>query len=907
MILTETNLQDDISSEELGLPNYTLFRKDRSCHTSHKSSGGGVLIAVSSSLSAVELHHSAHAIEALFVSIKSSSSSRLLVGSVYIPPQQPADIYAQYADAVDEIVTSELRHDDIVLMGDFNSPEVSWNEPVPMGITRASQFIMDMASTHHLIQVNGILNTRGVLLDLIFSSQFLSVVPALDPLLPVEDAHPAVSTAMNFQVNNIHDDGPTFRDFRRCNLVEVCRRLEGLLGTTYFNLTDAEESFNRFADTIHEVVLECTPTKTVGMRRFPCWFSADLRQLVIRKKILHKTYKSSLRPSDYNEFRRIRDQCKVLTKSCYSNYINSINSAIPSNIKSFWAFVNSMQTNVRRVDEYHCDGRVETSPGLVCNLFADYFSSVFSSSNVPPAPLIVETIYHASTCVLKQEDVDSKLASLDPHKGVGPDEIPPCVLRYCHAVLAPQLTVLFNRLLGQGIFPDRLKSSFIVPIHKSSDLGDVHNYRPIAIQSAIGKVFESLVLDQLSFSFKNFFSMEQHGFLAGRSTVTNLVLYEDYITSAFSKGLQVDSVYIDFAKAFDSVNHLHLISKLQAYGIGGSLLKWFRSYLCNRRLIVKFAGSVSDPFLAESGVPQGSHLGPFLFNIFINDIVDVIDSNCLLFADDIKVFRAVSDLDDCRSLQRSLDGIDQWCTLNCMKVNVSKCAIITFHRSVNPILYEYALGEATLSRRTQIRDLGVIFTTDLRPDIHIDEVCSRASRMLGFIIRTSRNGLSIQAMVFLYSALIRSILEYCCVVWAPYQAGSIDRLEGIQRRFLRIIGIRLGYDYASSPVELIARRLGLASLSTRRRQADAVFLRNLLTGQIDSGELLSRIRLRVPGSTRSQDLFVRQQYATAYAYHSCLPRLHRVGNTMSADLGYDFFHHSEAALKRLFKERTELL
>ncbi|XP_046666538.1 uncharacterized protein LOC124358286 [Homalodisca vitripennis] len=236
-----------------------------------------------------------------------------------------------------------------------------------------------------------------------------------------------------------------------------------------------------------------------------------------------------------------------------------------------------------------------------------------------------------------------------------------------------------------------------------------------------------------------------------------------------------------------------------------------------------------------------------------------------------------------------------------MRLNVSKCAVVTFHRSADPVMIEYKLCGTVLPRKTQVKDLDVIFSADLRPEKHIDHICNRASRTLGFIIRTSRNGLSTKALMSLYTALIRSILEYCCVVWAPYQVDDTDRLEKIQRRFLRIIGVRLGYDFMAAPVDTIAESLGLLSLSVRRQLADAVFLRKLLTGQVDCDDLLSRISFRIPGSTRSRDLFFPHQYSTTYAYHSCLPRLQRRGNALSSGLGYDFFFDSELALRRLFK------
>jgi len=252
-------------------------------------------------------------------------------------------------------------------------------------------------------------------------------------------------------------------------------------------------------------------------------------------------YKATSNPSDYSKFCRLRKSCKQLSSECHQNYISHANDTIPCNIRSFWSFVNKSKKSSESCDSYYLDDKFESSPEGICNLFADHFSSVYSQANDPIPHYNFDGTTNLFSCVLSEEEVGRKLAGLDPNKGTGPDDIPPSVLKYCSGLLAPHLTVIFNKLLELGIFPDKLKSSYVVPIHKSSDKANIRNYRPICIQPALGKVFESLVLDSIIFSCKSITIPEQHGFTSGKSTITNLVMYEEFILSAFRDGKQVDS------------------------------------------------------------------------------------------------------------------------------------------------------------------------------------------------------------------------------------------------------------------------------------------------------------------------------------------------------------------------------
>lgn len=476
----------------------------------------------------------------------------------------------------------------------------------------------------------------------------------------------------------------------------------------------------------------------------------------------------------------------------------------------------------------------------ISNLFASYFKSTFSTTNLNSGshqPFSGGDKVNLCDLYANFDQVYKQLTSLNTKKGAEPDGLPNLFLRNCAVGLCEPITHIFEKSLQHGIFPTVWKLSFVSPIHKSGPRSEIVNYRPVCIQSALAKLFEKVVLPQITTPFGRVMSSKQHGFVGGRSTTTNLYVYVNYILNAMNSGIKVHAIYTDFSKAFDKVDHEILLKKLDEYGITGNALNWIGSYLSGRRLQVRINEHVSDEYFATSGVPQGSHLGPILFNIFVNDIGRNFQSDYLLYADDLKIFRMITSIRDSHILQNDLDKLCDWCRENKLDLNIKKCAVMSFSRAHMQSPTNYKLNGQTIAEVEDIKDLGIIVDSSLTFHKHIEKISMQAYKVLGLITRTCRDFKNINALKSLFSALVLPILEYGSVIWSPSTDSMINTLERVQYKFCKTALYRNRHISDTVTVDEVRRVLRINELKYRRQTADLIFFFKLFNGLIDSPEI----------------------------------------------------------------------
>jgi len=458
-------------------------------------------------------------------------------------------------------------------------------------------------------------------------------------------------------------------------------------------------------------------------------------------------------------------------------------------------------------------GNMTNSDAELVNSFNDHFVNVFTAedtSSIPlPANRFVQPNRLCSDISFTQQDVLDVLTKLRIDTADGPDELSARFLTEIKDHIVYPLFIIFRKSLDEGSVPDDWKSANISPIFKKGNRNMADNYRPVSLTSLICKMFESIIRDAVvrHLEDNSLLRDSQHGFRKGRSCLTNLLTFMDKVTGYLDSGVPVDTVFLDFAKAFDKVPHRRLALKLESHGISGKLLQWIVAWLSNRKQRVCINGTKSSWQLVLSGVPQGSVLGPLLFLIYINDLDDGIVNSILKFADDTKIFGAVSDLGQHRQLQEDLNTLLQWSKDWQMLFHIDKCKVMHFGH--NNLKLDYSLDNKTLQKVHQEKDLGVIISDDMKSSLQCIQAYSKANKMLGVINRAIVYK-SKEVMLSLYKTLVRPHLEYCTVAWSPHYVKDRVLLERVQRRFTRMVPELKGLSY---PDRL--KKLGLWSLEER--------------------------------------------------------------------------------------------
>lgn len=921
ILLTETWLTDSISDTELFSRDYMVWRRDRNYVQTGQSRGGGVLIAIRNNLSATPKPLFNSSAEDLWITIKikhKRNTINLHLCVLYLCNQNNSNTFTHqlynYLNSLNNIVMSHTE-DKFVIAGDFNLSGISWiptslSHLEPRSTLNSNEILLiDELNTHSLLQYNGIVNKQGKILDLVLSNDVVTVHENITPLVPIDPYHKALDITINFvelhaltpapQLKFFYDKG----DYDGINL-----ELSAIDWATEFSARSLVNSVDFFYDKFKELRDRYIPSRLVHKaHKYPPWYTQSLRKVIKEKHKFHRKFKVYGNLADLHSFQLLRDRVKYLEKECYNSYMKSIEDSIEKHPKTFWSYVNARSKgNAVPCSVTYDDTIVDTGTGI-CNAFSNYFKSTFLDHNLlnvnikPPNTANNESCSNSfiPTIEVSDEEIAKLLTNLDVCKSPGPDLLPARFLVGCAKTISLPISLLFKRSLRDGTVPEIWKKAFITPVHKKGQRTEVSNYRPISKLSIIGKVFERIIYDQVYAAIKNSLNSKQHGFCKGRSTVSNLVLLNDFLTDSMDNGMQVDVVYTDYSKAFDRISHSLLLNKLFTIGIRGDLLRWFTSYLNNRSQAVVINNYVSSWVHIPSGVPQGSLLGPLLFNIFVNDIDKCLkNSHLLCFADDMKIFSVIESSDDVKALQSDLDRLSNYCTNNRLDLNPSKCSVITFTRKTKIIQSNYTIDNYELSRCVNIRDLGVIHDRKLIFDEHINSIINKASKALGFVLRTSRAFTNIKTIKILYCTYVRSSLEYASQIWNPKYNTYITRLENIQKKFIRYVCFRLGDQFSSSQYYTYCKKHHLLPLHIRRDIADLTYLLKITHNLVDSPELISKIMLNVPiRPLRHSHLLHTPLVSTYYRQNSFLWRVCSRFNKLLKDYDFDLFNTSTTSIR----------
>lgn len=852
--ISETWIQNGLHDSELVTDAYTVYRKDRSLDILNVKKGGGVLLAVKHNLRSVQLNLAKlqdlvpeSDVVGCEIFVESSS---IYVFVVYVKPNSPLDHYHKLFDYFASFCL--LNNGKILLMGDFNIPLCIENNIVNPKILALQDF---MAFTD-LIQSNTVLNNNRNMLDLVLTNVPCTVVGEDMALVPEDSYHPALKLSVsthNSIIKNFEANSQSKKyNFHKTNF-QLLYHLISQTNWDFLNeCTNVDSAVLAFYSKLTSYFDQCVPlfqTKKIN-HSYPTWYNKEIILALKEKKLLHTKWKTTKLQADYTAFSKIRRQIKIKVDIAYKNYISSTENSLKSDPKRFWKYVKQKAKKSRIPGSLSYNNSVVDSPSNIVNAFAKYFSSVYVKSTDPSIITSPDNKSNENISIrsFREADILKALKKLKNKETAGFDKIPSFLLRDCAQVLSKPLHYIFNLSIQSNTFPDIWKKAKVCPVFKSGEANQVENYRPISILSNFSKVFEICIYDKLFCQVKNLISHKQHGFFHKRSTVTNLTCFLEKAYKAIKSKRQLDVIYTDFSKAFDRLDHGVVAAKLLSHGFHKNLVTFFISYLSNRRQFVEYNGFVSEEYLASSGAPQGSNLAPLIFALFINDITNLLHSDYLLFADDMKLFRIIQNNNDCLLLQQDIITISDWCNKNNLPLNVSKCKKMTISNISNEINYNYLLNGLLLPNCDSVKDLGIVIDKKLTFNEHIDQTIKSTLRTLGFIIRQTASFKNSASLLSLYNALIKSKLLYCSMVWFPVYEIHIKRLESVQRRFLKYLAFKMDgvYPVRGTPQNLLLSRFKLLSLRDCTSVSSQVFLHKLINNQVDAPELLEQLNFYVP-------------------------------------------------------------
>ncbi|CAM4533257.1 unnamed protein product [Lepidochelys olivacea] len=417
----------------------------------------------------------------------------------------------------------------------------------------------------------------------------------------------------------------------------------------------------------------CRKNSKYGRR--PAWLNSEILTDLKHKKEADKKWKIGQMTRE--KYKNIAQACRNEIRRAKSHLELQLARDVKSNKKGFFRYVN----NKKKVKEtvgplLNEGGNLVTEDVEKANVLNAFFASVFTNKVSSRTTALGSTARgEGDQPSVEKEVVRDYLEKLDEHKSMGPDALHPRVLKKLADVIAEPLAIIFENSWRSGVVTDNWKKANVVPIFRKGKEEDPGYYRPASLTSVPGKIMEQLLKESIlkHLEERKVIRNSQHGFTKGKSCLTNLIAFYDEITGSVDEGNAVDVLFLDFSKAFDTVSHSILASKLTKYGLDEWTIRWIESWLDCRAQWAVINGSISSWQPESSGVPQGSVLGPVLFNIFINDLEDCVDYALSKFADDTKLGGELDMLEGRDRIQRNLDKLEDWAKRNLKRFNKDKC------------------------------------------------------------------------------------------------------------------------------------------------------------------------------------------------------------------------------------------
>ena len=894
---------------QIEIPDYNVFRADRVGRQR-----GGVLLYIHNDLpTSNESTYDDTQCQAVFCTLPSSDT---ILASVYRPPDTTLEGTEKLLTFMSKYIKDAThdRHMDIIITGDINLPGINWKD---LTITKdesvkSAQALLSFMSNHLLSQYVNIPTRKNNTLDLFITNNAnLPLHIEEEDTAPKFSDHKLISVTTQQTLKPLPPKGKpsfpshTFRNLKiqKSVIPDIKKHLQSVNWDELRSICSEEEYPELFRLTVLQICQIYAPLKTDNKKN-----TKPLNKFVKERTILNRKRRrfnarlqaAKSKANNAHNIKKIDGELQniqeKIKESIHNEKLEDERRAIDTireNPKYFYSFSKKHSKKKSTVGPLiDKNNKLQQDPKQMANMLQDQYASVFSDpeSNTNHKPDQVPLISILEDIDFTCEDITAAIKEIGEFSACGNNDIPAIILKNCAEELSYPILQIWKDSMKSAHISPAFKAQHITPVFKKGSKAKAENYRPISLTSHIIKIFGRVVRKKIvaHLEANQILCKNQHGFQPGKSCLTQLLAHIDIILKNFLEGNDTDSIYLDFSKAFDKVDHKILLDKLYACGIRGKLLDWLRSYLSNRYQTVVVNGCSSYTAEVKSGVPQGTVLGPILFLIYINDLSQCIKHSLVgHFADDTRILKTIACSNDVTLLQQDLQETITWSANNKMVLHEGKFELLC-HTAGKPKLlhelpfsnqyFEYTTRGGTIITPCQlVRDLGVHVTPNLSWTPHINILADKGRQLIAWVLSVFSDRTEL-TMMTLYRAIIRSRLEYLSPLWHPSKIEDIKTLEGVQRLFTSKVS---GLSELSYWQRL--KKLKLMSLQRRRERFIIISMWKIFNGtasnDLNIGKTYSErrgLRAVVPPLCKSASAHCQTLYDQSFAITgpklwNCLP------------------------------------